>query len=172
MTYAKNNKMNKKGKIIEEEVLKLIIAVISIIVLLYLGASLYGIFTAKQRIEQAKSSLNDIKLILENLKDGESKNYVLIAPSKSYVISFSDGTGKVGCLNGKPCLCICSLERAIFEKIKEPIKVKDCSKDVLYCSQTERTLTSVNSQGIIEELPVELSFRKQGVLYYNVEVKK
>ena len=157
--------MNKKGGILDEESIKLIVAIICILGLIYLGVKLYGIFTTSAKLEQAKASLNDINNILKNLKDRDNTPYILLAPSNSYIMSFSDGNGRPGCFAGKPCTCICDLKLNIFSRIThaEIIREKQCSIDVLYCLATDRTIVFSPTEKFVDEIPLKLSFSKLSI---------
>lgn len=75
---------NKKG-ILMEETLKIIMAVISIVFLVYLSVSLYGIVAQKTKIEQARATIDQIFAEIEVLEDGEKGDYLVTAP-KDWVI--------------------------------------------------------------------------------------
>ncbi|MFH0972865.1 MAG: hypothetical protein V1768_02655 [Patescibacteria group bacterium] len=98
---------NKKGFLLAEETLKIIIAVICISFLAYFLISLYMKSSADEDLEQAKASL---EYLVEEINAGHSP--VEIYNPKGWVLS-SWGSGVVplpkSCdnLGWKNCLCIC-----------------------------------------------------------------
>ena len=70
--------MNKKAyKLILPETLKIVLAVISIGLLIYLAVSLGGIFTQKSELDQAKANLGEIKEVIEGLEEGQEQSFLL-----------------------------------------------------------------------------------------------
>ncbi|MEK6935849.1 MAG: hypothetical protein AABW67_03610, partial [Nanoarchaeota archaeon] len=141
---------NKKAEITAEEVLKLVLAVLCIIILVILAAGLYGIFTKKTDLEQAKESLNQITSMILNIENTKSKTYLLIAPKDWLIIYFSDNNPSgTGC-SGKTCLCFCS-------KIAEEMNVNVCEhnggtcKDILALDMNEQCYSKdKNSKGFVD----------------------
>jgi len=98
-----------KKAILLPETLKIIIAVICIVLLIYLAVSLYGIFIRKSEIEQARATLDAIVGKLESLeKDGDSLSYLITGPRawNIYYFNNTDLLSSVGC-GEKGCLCSC-----------------------------------------------------------------
>jgi len=92
--------MNKKGFLLGEFTLKIIIAVLSISLLVYLLFGLYGIYAGNKEVQEAKDTL---KKVVELLRDSEKeRTYILLEPKKS-IFGFSEAPFG-SCLNN--CLCI------------------------------------------------------------------
>ena len=99
---------HKKGEILLPETLKIIIAVICIVILIYLGVSLYGIFSQRTKLEQANQGLNEIILTLDRLKDNEDGTYLILGPEDWFLTSWSksDDNRPEKCEGS--CICICN----------------------------------------------------------------
>ena len=125
------NKENKKGFLLAEETLKIIVALICVIFLVYLLAALYNSNSSNKKLTQAKEVLlgteedsRSIEKIIFSLKEGESEIKDISNPSGWYLYSFVEQEKPNSCLNQK-CLCIC--EKALIEKINS--KVEKCDSD-------------------------------------------
>jgi hypothetical protein len=77
---------NKRGDILGEESLRIIIAVFSIGFLIYLAASLYFIFVGNYEKEQAKAHLENILAKANSLEEGEVASYIVTNP-KDWVLT-------------------------------------------------------------------------------------
>lgn len=99
--------LTKRG-ILLPETLKILIAVLSIGILIYLASSLFGIFRQQTKLEQAKATLNEIVGNIDALKEGEvlGKNILILNPKDWWLIQYDENSGPKSCLN-KNCLCIC-----------------------------------------------------------------
>lgn len=112
---------NKRGFLLAEETLKIIIAVICIIFLAYLLFSLYNSNSKDNKINQAKENLlgmegdsKSIEKIVRSLQEGEDDIKDISNPSGWHVYSFTDITKPNSCLSQR-CLCIC--EKALVKQI-------------------------------------------------------
>lgn len=107
--------MNKRGILLTEETLKIVISVIAISFLIFFLTSLYFARANENTIEQAKQILlesdNSIKNIIENLDNGESKEfliqYVGTGVDDWHLLSFTSSVKPNTCA-GEKCLCICN----------------------------------------------------------------
>ena len=81
--------LNKKA-ILLPEVLKIIIAVVCIVLLIYLAVKLYGILTASSDLEKARATLNAIVGKMSILKPDESIEYIVTGPINWLIVSFGD----------------------------------------------------------------------------------
>lgn len=118
---------NKKA-ILMPEILKIIIGVLCIVVLIYLAVKIYGASTGRTEIEQARVHLETINRIIENIKEDESQEYILLSPKdwlltgwpindghylidvdQSPLIKYKDSDMPDKCMesNWKYCLCMC-----------------------------------------------------------------
>jgi len=101
--------MRKKG-IVLPETLKIIIAILCILLLMYLAVSVYGLFFKKTAIEQAKESLKQMNLEIEKVEKAEKVQgaFLLESPNKWYLMSFPYKDGiETPQQCKKYCICIC-----------------------------------------------------------------
>lgn len=132
------NLRNKKGMLLAEETLKTVIAVIVIIFLVYFLASLYFGNLKSEAIKKSEQMLiksdQSIKNVIESLRDGESRNFILQRVQGGFgdnwhLFSFTEiDQEKPNSCAGKSCLCICDdvLGEDSFGFFKQ---AKECSKD-------------------------------------------
>ncbi len=127
---------NKKGFLLGEFTMKIIIAVLCILLLMYLLVSLYSLFTSKNKLQQAEASLNSIieKINLVNNKGVENKP--LITQPEDWVF-FYDANGALTSCNGQYCLCICPKETWITGQLEK------CNDDGV-CKNSPVSLTLKN----------------------------
>src|SRR3989304_6755697 len=98
--------MKSKRAILMPEVLKIILAVLGIVALLYLAFSMYGLFTKKAKLEQARGTLDEITAKIDSLKDGESGKVIVLSPKDWTLVSFAANAPKPKfCLSD--CICFC-----------------------------------------------------------------
>jgi len=100
---------NKKGELTLTAVAKIVLSVFGIFLLLLLSTSLYGIFTAKSKIEQASVNLENIVDIVNKLEEGSTRSYVLEGP-KDWDLFLYPPSLEVPISNvcgGKDCICLC-----------------------------------------------------------------
>ena len=100
-------KMNKKGFLLAEETLKIVIALISISFLIYFLVSLYMANQDSKNLELAKSSLDHL---VEEINSG-STEVEIYNPQGWVVLSWpNEGKSPKSCenLNWDNCLCICN----------------------------------------------------------------
>ena len=106
---------NKKGMLLAEETLKMVIAIIVIVFLVYFLVNLYFGKLKNDAIKSSEqlliSSDQSIKNIIETLKEGESKNLILqrvgTFGDNWHLFSFTGSEEKPNQCAGKNCLCIC-----------------------------------------------------------------
>ena len=101
---------NKKG-ILMAETLKIIMAVISIVFLVYLSVSLYGVFAQKTKIEQAKATLDQIFAEIRGLEDGEKGDYLVTSPKEWYFVVYEENQNVPSQCKDDNCLCICPSDK-------------------------------------------------------------
>ncbi len=70
-------------------VVKIVLSVLSIIVLIYLAGSLYGIFTKKSKLEQARASLDELINEINGLQEGVGREHLLTSPAK-WILVFNE----------------------------------------------------------------------------------
>lgn len=97
---------NKKGFLLGEFTLKLIIAIMGILILIYLLFRLYSAFSNEDKLAQAGATLDALETQLNAVNGGVgSLSYLLVSP-KSWVFVNYPGGRPTSC-GGSPCLCIC-----------------------------------------------------------------
>jgi len=118
---------DKKGFLLAEETLKIIIAVICIVFLIYLLVAIYNSSTAEKKIEQAESILSRTDLIISSLKEGENERQDIANPAGWHLYSFAGQEKPNFCANEK-CLCICqkSLIKQITSQASKCDKMGAC----------------------------------------------
>lgn len=123
---------NKKAVgIFPEEVMKVMIAIIVLVLLFYLAFSLYSAITQKSKLEQARVHMENIDSIINNLNEGESKNYLLTSPKDWFLVYFEKGTYSGAsdvprkCAD-KNCLCMCTY-RIVNGGDSGNFRLPDCS---------------------------------------------
>ena len=80
---------NKKA-ILLGETMKIVIAVLCLILLVYLAVSLSGILIGKHTLEQGRSTLNAIAGKLATLEEGGKLDYLITSPATWRVVSYPD----------------------------------------------------------------------------------
>jgi len=110
---------NKKGiEFLGGHVVNLIISVIVIIMLVFIGIKIYGLFVSEgSDLDQAKAELIKIKAVADQTRETKEPRTIetFFSPAKGwYIRSFYDATGnslqnlpKGACLGKRGCLCIC-----------------------------------------------------------------
>lgn len=109
-------KKNKKAFLLAEETLKIIIAVICIVFLIYILLAIYNASTSDKKLDEAKADLfgsSDSKVpgiqnITVTLKDGESQIKDISDPSGWHLYSFVEQEKPNACTNDN-CICICKV---------------------------------------------------------------
>lgn len=104
----------KRGFLLAEETLKIVIAVISLIFLVYFLTSLYLAKSSENAIEKAKQVLlesdESVKNIIDNLNEGESREIGIQRISQGiddwHLFGFTQEAKPNSCA-GENCLCIC-----------------------------------------------------------------
>ncbi|MCR4327353.1 MAG: hypothetical protein NUV46_02110 [Nanoarchaeota archaeon] len=102
-------KGDKKGMLLASEVLKIVLAVISITFLIYLLFSIYYAQVNSQRKEEAESTMERIKGIITRINNAviESERITDISPASWNFFSFVGGEKKPNFCAGESCICIC-----------------------------------------------------------------
>lgn len=104
MKYIKD----KHGFLLGEETLKILIAVICIIFLVFLLVSLYYNMTGAQKSKEAISSIELISGKITSVNNGvEEPDFLIPNPAGWFLFSFTGETPKPNACVGENCLCIC-----------------------------------------------------------------
>lgn len=157
----------KNAEITIEEVVKIVLAVIGIIILIIIAAGLYGIFTKKADLEQAKESLDQLMAKVKVLEEGDSGNYLITSPNDWYVISYKEGEPSPRDCAMENCLCICKGfnindcdVRGVCQKNPDEIKIVELSDKLSYAA--------VNYFRI-KKVAINLIFKKQeGIIKFDI----
>jgi len=101
--------MRKKGMLLASEVLKVVLAVISISFLIYLLFALYYANANEQAKAQATEVVNRMKDIVTRLNSGviTSERITDINPEGWNIFSYTGSERKPNLCAGENCLCIC-----------------------------------------------------------------
>jgi hypothetical protein len=97
--------MNKKGfELLGNHTVNIIIAVLCILVLIYAGIKVYGLFSDKSDLEKATFELTQLKAKLDAVAESKvSDEYIVTSVREWYL--FSEEFGSL--CNGDFCLCLC-----------------------------------------------------------------
>ncbi len=133
--------MNKRGtQLLLEQIIKLIIALIGIVIILYAGFVLFRTYFGKQDDMQAQGTLEYLVEKLNNLEQGSIFNYTLQSPVGWYIISFDREHNFNGNFQKPPmiqpnlvCLCKKKCETKFCSALSLPLK-------------TDNELTSIQIQ--------------------------
>lgn len=109
--------MNKHGFLLGEETLKIIVALICIVLLIYFLTSLYYSKVNENKLKEAEATLKEsqsgsIKVVIERVRNsqgnlgGDSEELLIHNPSGWYLFAFTEEETPNSCA-GKNCLCIC-----------------------------------------------------------------
>ena len=122
---------DKKGFLLADETLKIIIALIAIIFLAYFLTQLYFAKVNGDKLQQANALLTgsqeSLKIIMSSLNESGTHIKQVIEPSGWYLFSFSDGDTKPNSCAGDNCLCICDNAWDINGRFNR--QEKECDKN-------------------------------------------
>tara|TARA_Y100000310_G_scaffold339732_1_gene433367 strand:- start:3853 stop:4341 length:489 start_codon:yes stop_codon:yes gene_type:complete len=142
----------KKADLILSEGVRMVIAVISILLLAYLAFSLYGLFTSKTELAQARSTIEQIIARVEGLNVDETGDYLILSPKKWYVYYFSEEMNSPSACIDKDCLCVCEKKDLI-----------GCDKRGA-CENIEPGVEIINNENLnyfrINKIPLKLNLNK------------
>lgn len=148
-------KLKNKKAILPEEVVRIVIAVLCIIVLIFLAVQLYSIFTRSNELEQAKSTLNEIVAKSKGLSEvGKQTDLLVLSPGTKNdwrIVSYPDKN-----VPSNSQLCICPVakidsdqqnecnQKGICQKIQTDI-LSNCGPGVPNCiSLTSKESPDIN----------------------------
>jgi len=176
--------MKKKGDIVLPEGLKLILASLCLILLIYLAFQLYKILMVKSQIEQARETLNQVLGKVDYLKsegkDGEVLKYMVTSPKDWHLFTYQDENSICFCHPGETfSQFITGNEKWIWEdsQSKEYWKARckekgvckeltyDLKMDSRYINPEEKDKIVV-TWGIRISKPIEIYISKEGDKFY------
>ena len=103
---------SRSGFLLGEFTLKTILAIISILILISLLATLYATFSQERAREQAASTLSRIFEGIGIATVSEKPfQYVLTEPKSWKMLWYTNGLSSVAECRGVPCLCLCKPAR-------------------------------------------------------------
>jgi len=107
--------LSKKGMLLANEVVKLVIALIGISLLIYLLFSIYYTSSQDQKLNEAKDTIGRMKDIISRINSGAVSNEKItdISPPSWYLFSFIGTEKKPNSCAGENCLCIC--DKVIYD---------------------------------------------------------
>ncbi len=118
---------NKRGFLLAEETLKIVIAVIAIAFLIYFLTSLYFAKVNGDKKLQADNLIETLKPKLNNLSEGSVDNIDVFNPKGWYIFSYiSSNVGPNACA-GNNCICICDNAWDLDGRFNR--QQKECDKD-------------------------------------------
>jgi len=101
--------MHKKGFLLGEHTLKLIIAIVCILFLLYLLFALYSIFAENKGKDKAEATLKNIinvEMTLARTNNDKKTEFPVMEPKEWNILNYND-RGDINPECSKNCLCIC-----------------------------------------------------------------
>lgn len=102
---------DKRGFLLAEETLKIIIALIAIVFLAYFLVQIYLSKVNGDKLQQAEALLIDsqesLEILMNNVGEGNSLSRTVIEPEGWYIFSFSGEMSKPNSCSGENCVCIC-----------------------------------------------------------------
>lgn len=159
-------KKNRRGFLLAEETLKIIIAVICIVFLVYILVAVYNSKTSANKIESAKDMLSRIETIISSLEEGEIESQDVLNPKGWHLYSFVGEEKPNSCL-GNNCLCIC--DNALIKMIKS--QAKKCDDDGACLTISNLAAPEIDLEIIGSEEPLFIGIRKQNGNIFIGELK-
>lgn len=98
---------DKRGFLLAEETLKIVVAVVVLVFLIGFLGKLYFAKVNGQRIKEAEASLEKIELEINSLNEGDLKEIELVNPAGWYLFGFTGSEKKPNSCAGESCICIC-----------------------------------------------------------------
>jgi len=114
---------NKRGFLLAEETLKILVGVICLVFLISIAVAIYNSNTSAKKIEDAGEVLLRVETIVSSLEEGAIERQDIPNPKGWHLYSFIGEEKPNSCL-GDNCLCICS--DSLIEVIKS--QAKKCDK--------------------------------------------
>lgn len=116
--------MNKRGMLLTEEVLKIIVAVIGLVLLSYFLVSFFYSDTKEKKQRDATATIEEIANVISGL--GTSIGTVdILQPQRWTLFSFTAEEKKPNQCSGQNCICICNkVVGDLFDR-----QIKKCGKE-------------------------------------------
>ena len=155
--------ISKRGFLLGEFSLKMVIAVIAILFLTFLLFSLYNIFSDNEQLKEAEATLNQILSNVESVsgkefgEKGSVQSFPILEPKDWYLLYYSDGKPK-SCENQK-CLCICKPESNFPWGNNQ---LEQCNEKGI-CRKVRGDIIFIGNQIVISNTQLEVSKGKLGI---------
>lgn len=114
-----------RGEMTTEEVVKLILSVLGILVLFALAYGLYNIFSSGAEEKRAKTHLDNVVTMIDSMKPGMDAEYLFTGIDKWFLVGFERQVileqGNLAMpekCGGKSCLCLC---KTSIQQSKHPV---------------------------------------------------
>ena len=115
--------MNKNGFLLGEEKIKIILALLGIIILIYIITAFYLNTSNSNKITQAESSLNAVFEHIDIAKQEGSSILPIFVPTSWYLFTYSELDEKPKlCAADSDCICICA-KKSFFNVFKNQEEV-------------------------------------------------
>lgn len=119
-----NPATNKKGMLLTEETLKIVVAVIGLVLLSYFLVSLFTSDTKEKKQREAAETIEEISEVISGL-DASEASVVALQPQRWTLFGFVGEEEKPNSCTGDNCLCICNKVVAdVFNR-----QIKQCDKN-------------------------------------------
>ena len=103
----KMRKMNKKDMLLTEEVLKMVIAVIGLVLLSYFLVSFFYSDVKEKKQREATATIDRISQIISSTTISQG-NVTVLQPQRWTLFSFTGEEKKPNQCSGQNCICICN----------------------------------------------------------------
>lgn len=124
------SKLNKKGELLGEETFGNLLAWVSVSLIIVAAILIYSNFKSAKEIEQAKNSLEQIKLIISQLNQDSSlvsKDLLIPNPLKWNLIGYDLTQTRPGeCSKGSDCICFCPAPNLLKTQLELCVKKGTC----------------------------------------------
>ncbi len=162
--------MNKKAFLLASETVKIVIAVICIVFLVYFLTSLYFSKITEEKGRQAEATLKSGKLsieksILDAQKNSPVQKYTLTNPEGWYFFSFTGSEKKPNSCAGQNCLCICENVWDFFER-----QTKYCDEDGA-CLIIQNLEDNKIEKELLKNVEIVISY-ESGIIKLNIHSEK
>ncbi len=151
-------KLKNKKAILMQEVLKIIVAVLSILILISLAVKLYGM-SKKSELDKAQSNLKSFIQDFEGFMNGneEKTNLTILGPKKWFISSFKRNDIPPipnGCEGLDYCICLCYFYKGY--------NVGDCNKrGICYSSKYYLKIEKFGKRLYIDKVPYKIILEKE-----------
>jgi len=127
----------------------IVIAVLAIIVLLYLGYRVFGVFSDKSELEKAQDNINAFALEYNEFisLEEEKHDFIILGPKDWWFTSYpkKDKPSPEICDDYEYCVCVCKY---------------GCHEEMVACAEIDKEFKIEGGLGyILDEIPYKLSLK-------------